>query len=140
MTYNINTGSSLPAKDKARQTMRDKQEMMKRIKRWSSMFSQIKDGYFKGKRKSWMLEQANGIVARTGYKSPDRLCKRQRDALICWFCEVIIMLNESRSPIQTADDSAVAVDQDGSSQESFSFVFSDDMEMYLPASDWDEFR
>jgi hypothetical protein len=140
MTDDINTGSSLPAKDKARQTMCDEQEMMKRIKKCGSMFNQIKDRYFEGKRKSWMLEQANGVVARTGYKSPDRLCKRHKDALICWFCEVIIMLNKSKSPIQTADDSAVAVDQDGSSQESFSFVFSDDMEMYPLASDWDEFR
>jgi hypothetical protein len=40
-----------------------------------------------GMPKEILLKMANEISAKKGIPSPDRICRRNRDPLICWFCE-----------------------------------------------------
>jgi hypothetical protein len=37
--------------------------------------------------KAVLLKFANEIADKWGIRRPDRICRRQRRALICWFCE-----------------------------------------------------
>jgi hypothetical protein len=67
------------------QTERDHEELERRKRSVGPLFNARKDSLV-GRNKNQLLVIARQLAASMQVKEPDRLCLRNREALICWFC------------------------------------------------------
>jgi hypothetical protein len=68
------------------QTQRDLQKCQQRVNKNRCLFPRMKD-HLQRFPKAELLKYANELSTQKQIPPADRICRRNRDALICWFCE-----------------------------------------------------
>jgi hypothetical protein len=76
----------MEAQTPSRQTASDHMTLALRTHRCGEDFERVKD-LLKGKTKAQLLQIAHNISTKYEVCDADRLCRRQFDALVCWFVE-----------------------------------------------------
>jgi hypothetical protein len=67
------------------QTARDSMSIQRRIAIAGPLFATVSHR-IRGIRKSELLADALTLSTGANLTPPDRICRRSRDALVCWFC------------------------------------------------------
>jgi hypothetical protein len=69
-----------------RQTLRDVAAVKRRVASCGELFDVMKKS-LKNVTKTELLTHAQFLITQLSLPPCDRMCRRNRDALICWFCE-----------------------------------------------------
>jgi hypothetical protein len=81
----IRTNQRIRETGASRQTARDNDCVQQRIAACAAIFPDVK-ARLKGGTKDELLKYAEDIAQQRHLPPPDRVCRRSRDAVICWFC------------------------------------------------------
>jgi hypothetical protein len=81
----IRTNQTIQETGFTRQTLRDLASVKRRIANCGESFDVVKKS-LKNVTKTTLLTHAQFLVTQFSFPPCDRVCRRNRDALICWFC------------------------------------------------------
>jgi hypothetical protein len=70
----------------SRQTIRDVAAVKNRVAKCGQEFENMKNR-LKNATKQQLLDYADSIAPQYHFPPCDRVCRRSKEALVCWFCE-----------------------------------------------------